>query len=117
MACLRTAMASDRTLLAWVRTALSMVSFGFTIYKFFQYLYESRPEMAVPHGARSFALMLTGVALLGLVAGLLEHRHVLKQLGGHPARSFWSSFSVMTALAVGAIAGLVFVSALWRGPL
>ncbi len=44
MARLRTSMASDRTLMAWVRTALSMISFGFTIYKFFQYLYESRPN-------------------------------------------------------------------------
>ena len=30
---LRTIMAADRTLMAWVRTSLSMLSFGFTIYK------------------------------------------------------------------------------------
>lgn len=30
---LRTVMAADRTLMAWIRTALSMFSFGFTIYK------------------------------------------------------------------------------------
>ncbi|MEI9889510.1 MAG: DUF202 domain-containing protein [Caulobacteraceae bacterium] len=28
---LRTIMAADRTLMAWIRTALSMLSFGFTI--------------------------------------------------------------------------------------
>jgi putative membrane protein len=30
----RTRMAAERTLMAWVRTALSMIGFGFTIYKF-----------------------------------------------------------------------------------
>ena len=30
----RTRMAADRTLMGWIRTALSMIGFGFTIYKF-----------------------------------------------------------------------------------
>ena len=29
----RTVMAVDRTLMAWVRTSLSLIGFGFTIYK------------------------------------------------------------------------------------
>jgi putative membrane protein len=33
----RTWLAHERTLMAWVRTATSMISFGFTIYKFFQF--------------------------------------------------------------------------------
>jgi hypothetical protein len=36
----RTRLAHDRTLMAWVRTATSLISFGFTIYKFFQYMQE-----------------------------------------------------------------------------
>ncbi len=36
----RTRLAHDRTLMAWVRTSTSLISFGFTIYKFFQYLQE-----------------------------------------------------------------------------
>ena len=31
----RTRLAYERTLMAWVRTATSLISFGFTIYKFF----------------------------------------------------------------------------------
>ena len=34
----RTRLAYERTLMAWVRTATSLISFGFTIYKFFAYL-------------------------------------------------------------------------------
>lgn len=33
---MRTIMAADRTLMAWLRTSLSMLSFGFTIYKFLE---------------------------------------------------------------------------------
>ena len=39
----RTRLAYERTLMAWTRTATSLISFGFTIYKFFQYLREDRP--------------------------------------------------------------------------
>jgi uncharacterized membrane protein YidH (DUF202 family) len=38
LARLRTFQASERTLMAWIRTAISMISFGFTIVKFFEYL-------------------------------------------------------------------------------
>ena len=33
----RTHLAHERTLMAWVRTATSLISFGFTIYKFFSF--------------------------------------------------------------------------------
>ena len=36
----RTRLAYERTLMAWTRTATSLISFGFTIYKFFEYLRE-----------------------------------------------------------------------------
>ena len=36
----RNKLAAERTLMAWVRTALSMISFGFTIYKFLQVIDE-----------------------------------------------------------------------------
>ena len=32
--------AGERTLMAWIRTVLSMIGFGFTIYNFFRYLPE-----------------------------------------------------------------------------
>ena len=38
----RTRLAHERTLMAWVRTATSLISFGFTVYKFFDYLRESQ---------------------------------------------------------------------------
>ena len=43
----RTFLATERTLMAWVRTSLSMISFGFTIVKFFEYLAEERKRTLV----------------------------------------------------------------------
>ena len=53
----RTWLAHERTLMAWVRTAASMISFGFTIYKFFQF--EANKSESVHHGffsPRDFAV-------------------------------------------------------------
>jgi putative membrane protein len=37
---MRTMMAADRTLMAWIRTSLSMLTFGYTIYKVLQEIRE-----------------------------------------------------------------------------
>ena len=42
----RTRLAHERTLMAWVRTATSLISFGFTIYKFFQFLRDGKGTAA-----------------------------------------------------------------------
>ena len=42
----RTRLAHERTLMAWVRTSTSLISFGFSIYKFFEYLKESEKASA-----------------------------------------------------------------------
>lgn len=71
----RTRLAYDRTLLAWVRTATSLISFGFTIYKFFQYL---RDEKTPAHtgiiGPRGFAMVMILTGIVGLLLATLDHR-------------------------------------------
>jgi putative membrane protein len=86
----RTRLAHDRTLLAWVRTATSMITFGFTIYKFFQYLRESE-RVALTHrllGPRNFAMLMIAVGLAALVLATLQHhrdmRAMSQRYGGQP---------------------------------
>jgi len=70
MAADRTWMAQERTLMAWIRTATSMISFGFTIYKFF----EGRPPN--PHSiltSRDFAILMIGFGLIALVLATIQH--------------------------------------------
>jgi uncharacterized membrane protein YidH (DUF202 family) len=39
----RTRLAYERTLMAWVRTGTSLITFGFTIYKFFEEFRKAEP--------------------------------------------------------------------------
>ena len=70
----RTILAHERTLMAWVRTATSLISFGFTIYKFFDYLRDSNQLASSPRhlfGPRAFATGMIAVGLIALVLGIL----------------------------------------------
>jgi putative membrane protein len=78
----RTRLAYERTLMAWVRTSTSLISFGFTIYKFFQYLRESQTAVAESRlfGPREFALLMIGMGVGALILATLEHRRNLQSL-------------------------------------
>ncbi|MGO9061068.1 MAG: YidH family protein [Candidatus Binataceae bacterium] len=55
--------AYERTMLAWVRTATSLITFGFSVYKFFQILRESSVQHNYIIGARQFGLLLVSIGL------------------------------------------------------
>jgi putative membrane protein len=74
LAVIRTMMASDRTLMAWVRTSTSLISFGFTIYKFFQYLREGRPAHETLIGPRGVGLVMIALGVGALVLATIEYR-------------------------------------------
>ncbi len=78
----RTRLAHDRTLLAWVRTGTSLITFGFTIYKFFQLespRVEARPDRLI--GPRQFAFLMIVIGIASLLLATLEHRRDMKALG------------------------------------
>ena len=106
----RTRLAHERTLMAWIRTATSLISFGFTIYKFFQFLREegqiARPDRLF--GSREFAMLMILAGLAALVLATLQHRWSLKRLQAHTAGF---PYSLATAIAFVVVA-LGFVG-LW----
>ena len=71
--------AADRTLLAWIRTSLALISLGFGIERLGQAALGLDGRLAgfTPLKTRLFgaALILLGVA--ATLAGMWEHRHVL----------------------------------------
>ena len=77
----RTVMAADRTLMAWVRTALSMLGFSFTIYKFLEE-FESRRSLGGPDAAQHVGLFLAGLGTLSIVMGTIEYWATLRELNG-----------------------------------
>lgn len=80
----RTRLAHDRTQLAWVRTSASLISFGFTIYKFFEYL-RGKGETVEPHyfGPRQFAMLLIGIGLVSLLLATIQNRREMRALRQH----------------------------------
>ena len=77
----RTWLAHERTMMAWVRTAASLISFGFTIYKFFQL--EINKGASGSHqliGAREFAMILIAIGIGSLLLAFIEHRHSTRSL-------------------------------------
>jgi putative membrane protein len=108
----RTRLAHDRTLLAWVRTATSLISFGFTIYKFFQYLQESKQVAAgaTLFGPREFALLMIGIGVIVLVLATIQHRIDLMHLRAEYRDVPYSIATLLAALiSVLGIVGLLAV--------
>jgi putative membrane protein len=66
--------------MSWIRTAFSMISFGFTMAKFFEYL-SSQPgrRMALGEGS-TLPRLLVLLGLVSLLVGMWEFRHVMVQL-------------------------------------
>jgi putative membrane protein len=81
--------------MAWVRTATSLISFGFTIYKFFQYLNEGKPSVEGRLlGPREFALLMIVIGLTALAIATVEHRRSMQRL-----RAEYETGSVPRSLA------------------
>ena len=111
----RTRLAYERTLMAWVRTAASLISFGFTIHKFFQYQLEQGHKTLNDRliGPREFALIMISIGIVSLLVATIQHRESLKTLrttyGGDvvpysTATLVAGLFSVLGVLALTAVA-------------
>jgi putative membrane protein len=106
----RIKLALDRTMLAWVRTSLSMASFGFGMVAFFRALKmiaKTEEAQRLHQGAIHFgtALLLLGIA--SVVLSGLSHWSALRRLqrGEHPLVRQWP-LSITFGMLV-AVLGLV----------
>src|SRR3984885_8419721 len=74
--------AAERTLMAWIRTALSLIGFGFGIGKLAAYvdaagLHTSRDPV---HASLVFGSSFIVVGIFGLLAAIVQHARILKRL-------------------------------------
>jgi len=116
-------MSADRTLMSVIRTSLSLISFGFTIFQVFQKLQDAELIRSGAHAARNFGvtLALLGIAMLviGIVyhiqfmVGLRNEREAMKTEGlVHGESQFPPSFTLITAfllLAIGIVASISMI--------
>jgi putative membrane protein len=81
-ALIRTAFSSERALLAWVRTSVSLYSFGFTIAKFGNYLEARDGDGAYVASTARVGLILVCLGILALGLGMIEHAKRVRRMRG-----------------------------------
>ena len=111
----RTRLAHDRTLMAWVRTSASLISFGFTIYKFFQYMQEKgQPAEDRIFGPREFALSLIFIGLFALVLATIQNRREMQVLRKHYPKDVPYSLATVLGGLVGLLGCVTFFAVVLR---
>lgn len=95
--------------MAWVRTGLSMISFGFTIYKVLQGLHEAGIRAGHFESPRGVGLFLTAFGTLSMAIGAVEYGYTVRAM-----RPFGEHRMIRPALVMAAIMSLtglaIFVS-------
>lgn len=103
----RTVMSADRTLMAWTRTSLSLISFGFTIYKFLQYVrQEDAARQVRAEGPRNLGMAMIAMGVVFLLLACAQFWRETRKL--QPARRLgpWrlSMFLALTLALLGLLA-------------
>ena len=108
----RTFLAYERTLMAWTRTSVSLISFGFTLFKFFQYLLERDPEKYVHHilGPRTIGILMIGIGTFMLsLASVMHKRNIIQLRKSYPESQF--SQALILAILISILGVIMFIAA------
>jgi putative membrane protein len=109
----RTRLANERTLMAWIRTCTSLIAFGFTIFKFFQYLDEKEDARRAVVSPWVVGVLMIVIGLTGLTLASIQHRQSMKVLKAEAGPMPYSISAIMASfIAVMGVVALVVVA--WR---
>jgi putative membrane protein len=77
--------AYDRTLMAWIRTAISLIGFGFAIAKSYEYIQTEEMETTGRfidqiHAPLWFGMSFIVLGMVCILGGVIQYRAVMKQI-------------------------------------
>jgi putative membrane protein len=101
----RVLFAAERTLLAWGRTSLALMGFGFLIERFglFLHMLNISAHTPVAHRGLSFwvGILCVGVGTSVAALASIQHVRMLRTLApGDVPRGYWINLAVFTNVAV-----------------
>lgn len=111
----RTWLAHERSLEAWIRTSASLITFGFSIDKFFEQFASAEALPAREHlrGSRGVALVMIGIGTAAIIAAAFQHRSALKTL--EEEYGFRRPSLAVKVAAVVAVGGFVLLAIILLG--
>jgi putative membrane protein len=80
LALMRTILAADRTLMAWVRTSFTLLGFGFTIYAILKALQDAGNALPNENTPRNIGLFLSVMGICSILLGTVDYWMTLREL-------------------------------------
>jgi putative membrane protein len=83
---LRTRLSLERTMMSWIRTAVSLIGFGFAIVQFFERLQQMTDVRAAnyPKAPEYLGMALIASGVLALLISIWQYRWVVHYMWGEP---------------------------------
>ncbi len=110
----RTRLAYERTMQAWIRTATSLITFGFSVYKFFQIERPAGFKQTSIIGSREFGEILVVLGISALVLATIEYRGRERELEKEWPHKQRRSLAIWLAGAMSILGVLALISMFLR---
>ena len=108
----RTYLAHQNTQMAWIRTALALISFGFTIAKVFEMLREKAIGAGPQMAPREVGILMISIGLIALVLSSVQHVYAMRRLRGAcpglPRSLSWITAMLIAVLGLTALMAAIF---------
>jgi len=118
LALVRTAFSAERSLMAWIRTSVSLYTFGFSLIKFMDYLEAAEIGAQLSEGPRRLGLALVCLGIMVLLPAAVEHVRRMKKMKTLGLSKISKIYlPLIAAIALVLIGLTVFISTTFNWPL